>query len=115
LPSTPLAHVVPYTELGTSDFDQAKATFISIGYLPTKTLTGADGLQFYPALFARAYLTLDVVKECSYLYADTTFITEREPSRPSCSTQTLAQRYGRSSTCRGWNSGWAAWMCGTRK
>jgi hypothetical protein len=68
-----------YDALGTSDYDQAKATFVSIGYLPTKTLTGADGRQFHPALFARAYLTYDVVKECCYVYADATFITERAP------------------------------------
>jgi hypothetical protein len=68
-----------YHALGTSDYDQAKATFVSIGYFPTKSLTGADGLQFPPALFARAYLTWDVVKECCYVYADTTFITERAP------------------------------------
>jgi hypothetical protein len=68
-----------YQALGTSDFDQAKATFVSIGYLPTKTLTGADGMQFPPALFARAYLTWDVVKERGYVYADTTLITERAP------------------------------------
>jgi hypothetical protein len=68
-----------YNALGTSDYDQAKATFLSIGYLPTKTLTSADGAQFHPALFARAYLTCDVFKEYCYVYADTTFITEREP------------------------------------
>ncbi len=68
-----------YQALGTSDFDQAKATFLSIGYFPTKTLTGADGLQFFPALFFRAYLTWDVFKDCCYLYADTTFLTQRQP------------------------------------
>jgi hypothetical protein len=68
-----------YNALGTSEYDQAKATFVSIGYFPTKTLTGADGLQFHPALFARAYLTCDVVKECCYVYADATFITQQEP------------------------------------
>jgi hypothetical protein len=68
-----------YKALGTSDYDQAKATFVSIGYLPTKTLTGADGVQFYPALFARAYLTWDIIRDCCYVYADTTFITERQP------------------------------------
>jgi hypothetical protein len=68
-----------YQALGTSDYDQAKATFVSLGYLPTKTLTGADGMQFHPVLFARAYLTWEVVKESCYLYADTTFIIERDP------------------------------------
>jgi len=68
-----------YNALGTTAYDQAKATFISIGYFPTKTLTGADGLQFHPALFARAYLTWEVAKDCCYVYAYTTFITERQP------------------------------------
>jgi hypothetical protein len=68
-----------YSALGTSDYDQARATFLSIGYFPTKALTGADGLQFHPALFARAYLTWDVTEKCCYLYADATFITEQNP------------------------------------
>jgi hypothetical protein len=68
-----------YHALGTSDYDQAKATFVSVGYFPTKTLTGGDGEQFHPLVFARAYLTWGVVKECCYLYADTTFITARAP------------------------------------
>jgi hypothetical protein len=68
-----------YDTLGASDYDKAKATFVGIGYLPTKTLTGADGLQFHPLVFARAYLTWDVVKDCCYIYADTTFVTERNP------------------------------------
>ncbi len=68
-----------YDALGTSDYDLARATFVSIGYFPTKTLTGADGKQFHPALFARAYLTWDIVKERCYLFADIALITEREP------------------------------------
>jgi hypothetical protein len=66
-----------YSALGTSDFDQAKATFLSIGYYPTKVLIGGDGLQFEPSLFARAYLTWDVVKDCCYLFGDVLFITEK--------------------------------------
>jgi hypothetical protein len=68
-----------YYALGTSAYDLAKATFVSIGYLPTKTLTGADGRQFNPALFARAYLIWDIVKESCYVFADIALITEREP------------------------------------
>lgn len=68
-----------YYALGTSDYDLARATFVSIGYLPTKTLTGANGQQFRPALFARAYLTWNVVRECCYVFADMALITEREP------------------------------------
>jgi hypothetical protein len=68
-----------YYALGTSAFDQARATFVSIGYLPTKTLTGANGWQFRPALFARAYLTWDVVKDCCYVFADLALVTERQP------------------------------------
>jgi hypothetical protein len=66
-----------YSALGTSDFDQARATFVSLGYFPTKTFTGADGRQFHPSLFARAYLTWDLWQDCCYLYGDTTFIAER--------------------------------------
>jgi hypothetical protein len=68
-----------YYALGTSAFDLAKATFVSIGYLPTKTLTGADGRQFRPALFARAYLTWDIVQDRCYVFADMALITERQP------------------------------------
>jgi hypothetical protein len=69
-----------YKALGTSDYDQARATFLSIGWMPTKSLTGADGDTFHPGLFARAYLTCNLVKECAYAYADVTFYTQQEPS-----------------------------------
>jgi hypothetical protein len=68
-----------YDALGTSEFDQANATFVSIGFFPTKTLTGADGLQFHPSLYSRAYLTCEVFKDCCYVYADATFIAQQQP------------------------------------
>jgi len=71
-----------YDALGTSDYDQAKATFVSIGYFPTKEFTGADGQLFKPGLFARAYLTWDLIKDCCYLYADTLYIGDRKAVRP---------------------------------
>jgi hypothetical protein len=67
-----------YSALGTSDFDQALATFVSIGYYPTKVMIGADGKQFFPSVFARAYLTYDLAKDhCCYAFADVLFLTKK--------------------------------------
>jgi hypothetical protein len=71
-----------YDALGTSDYDQARATFVSVGYFPTKNFTGADGLLFKPGFFARAYLTCDVIKDCCYLYVDALYIGERKAIQP---------------------------------
>jgi hypothetical protein len=77
-----------YSALGTSDFDQARATFLSIGYYPTKVMIGGDGQQFKPSLFARAYLTWDVLKECGYLFADVLFIAEKSLTAKLLETDT---------------------------
>jgi hypothetical protein len=67
-----------YADLGTEAFDQARATFLSLGGYPTKDLVDGDGLVFKPGLFARAYLTYDLWQErCCYLYLDTQLITRR--------------------------------------
>jgi hypothetical protein len=58
-----------YTSLGTVDFDIARATFLSLGYYPTKDLVGGDGQTFKPGPFARAYLTLDLLAWC-YVFVD---------------------------------------------
>jgi hypothetical protein len=70
-----------YAALGTPDFDVARANFLSVGYMPTKTLVGNDGAEFKPSGFARAYLTWDLWPEWCYLYADTTLIAHR-PTTP---------------------------------
>ena len=54
-----------------------KATFLSVGYYPTKEMVDMDGNGFKPGAFARAYLTLDVFGPRYYLYADTQMIDER--------------------------------------
>ena len=64
-----------YAQLGTSDFDTARATFLSIGYYPSKSMADASGNQFAPGFFARAYLTYDLWGEQCYLYGDVQFIT----------------------------------------
>ena len=46
-----------YAALGTQEFDQARANFVSLGYYPTKDMVDGDGVQFKPGPFARAYLT----------------------------------------------------------
>jgi hypothetical protein len=66
-----------YADLGTAAFDVARATFVSVGYYPTKDLVDADGNRFHPGPFARAYLTLDLFSPRYYLYADTQFVATR--------------------------------------
>jgi hypothetical protein len=60
-----------YPELGLPAFDVTRASFVSVGYYPTKDLTDLDGNPFKPGPFARAYLTLDVIDSRCYLYSDT--------------------------------------------
>ncbi len=57
-------------------YDVGKLSFFSIGYLPSKTLIGADGHEFGPGLFLRAYLTQDVPALRSYLFFDGNMIAE---------------------------------------
>jgi hypothetical protein len=55
----------------------ARATFVSVGYYPTKEMVDVDGGAFKPGAFARAYLTLDLLGPRCYLYSDTLFLGER--------------------------------------
>jgi hypothetical protein len=66
-----------YPDLGRPGFDVARATFLSVGYYPTKELVDMDGNGFKPGPFARAYLTLDLFGPRSYLFADVQLIGER--------------------------------------
>jgi hypothetical protein len=59
-----------YDALGTAEFDLARATFVGLGYYPTKELVDNQGRPFKPGPFARAYLTLDLAGDRAYLYAD---------------------------------------------
>jgi hypothetical protein len=66
-----------YSHLGTAAFDEARATFLSVGYYPTKSMVDGSGNQFKPGPFARAYLTCDLGSEQYYLYGDVQFIASR--------------------------------------
>jgi hypothetical protein len=66
-----------YAKLGQTGFDVAKATFLSVGYYPTKEMVGNDGQFFKPGLMLRAYLTYDLLDWPVYAFGDATFITER--------------------------------------
>lgn len=59
-----------YSALGTAAFDEARATFLSVGYYPSKSMVDGNGNQFRPGAFARAYLTCDLWDELLYLYGD---------------------------------------------
>jgi hypothetical protein len=66
-----------YSHLGTAAFDPARATFLSVGYYPSKTMVDAHGNQFKPGAFAEAYLTWDLWGDQYYLYGDAQFIADR--------------------------------------
>jgi hypothetical protein len=66
-----------YADLGTPAFDVARATFVSLGYYPTKDMVDGSGVQFKPGPFARAYLTYDLLGEKCYLYADVVGLARR--------------------------------------
>jgi hypothetical protein len=66
-----------YARLGQTGFDVARATFLSIGYYPSKDLIGNDGVTFQPGLFLRAYLTCDLWDWPCYAYGDFQCIAER--------------------------------------
>jgi hypothetical protein len=51
-------------------YDLPRLNFLSIGYMPTKEITGEDGIFFKPGVFARAYLTYEFVPIKYYVYAD---------------------------------------------
>jgi hypothetical protein len=66
-----------YSQLGTPAFDVARANYIGVGYMPTKTLVGSDGAEFKPSMFARAYLTCDLWPDICYVYGEGLFIAQR--------------------------------------
>lgn len=66
-----------YDQLGTAEFDLARATFISVGYYPTKEMVDGEGRAFKPGAFVRAYLTQDLWEDRCYLYADSTLLAAR--------------------------------------
>jgi hypothetical protein len=66
-----------YGKLGQTGFDVARATFVSIGYLPSKDMIGNDNQTFHPGLTLRAYLICDLWDWPCYLYGDVTYIGEQ--------------------------------------
>jgi hypothetical protein len=66
-----------YAKLGQTGFDVARATFISIGYFPSKDMVGNDRQVFRPGLLLRAYLTWALWDWPCYAFGDATYISER--------------------------------------
>ena len=66
-----------YARLGQTGFDVARATFLSIGYLPSKVLVGNDGHTFKPGPTLRAYLIRDLWDWPCYVFGDALYIGER--------------------------------------
>jgi hypothetical protein len=65
-----------YARLGQTGFDVARATFLSIGYLPSKTLVGNDGRMFKPGPTLGAYLIRDLWNWPCYVFGDAMYIGE---------------------------------------
>jgi hypothetical protein len=63
-----------YSRLGQTGFDVARATFVSLGYYPTKDMVGNDGQTFHPGAFLRAYLIYDLWDWPAYAFADAQLI-----------------------------------------
>ena len=66
-----------YADLGRPGFDVSKASFLSVGYYPTKDMVGNDGQTFEPGLMLRAYLVHDLWDWPCYAFGDATYIGER--------------------------------------
>jgi len=66
-----------YADLGTPAFDVARASFLSVGYYPAKSMVDANGNQFNPGPFVRAYLTWSPWLEWCYLFGDAQLIGDR--------------------------------------
>lgn len=58
-------------------YDLPRLNFLSLGYMPTKEITGQDGFLFKPGLFARAYLTYEFVRRKYYVFADTELLCQK--------------------------------------
>ncbi len=71
-----------YAKLGQEGFNISRADFVSLGYFPTKSLVGGDGIQYKPGLFAHAYLTWDVPTTRSYLFLDLEQIFQQSSFKP---------------------------------
>jgi hypothetical protein len=66
-----------YARLGQAGYDVARASFLSVGYYPSKDMVGNDGQTFQPGLLLRAYLTYDLWDWPCYAFGDVTYISER--------------------------------------
>jgi hypothetical protein len=66
-----------YADLGTPSFDKARASFLSIGYYPTKSMVDGRGIEFKPGAFARAYLIWELYGPKCYLFSDDTLISDK--------------------------------------
>lgn len=66
-----------YQNLGTAAYDVARASFVSLGYYPTKSMMDGQSHQFKPGVFARGYLVQNIWGPQYYLFADLDLIAAR--------------------------------------
>lgn len=67
-----------YDRLGQTGFDIARATFLSVGYFPSKDMVGNDGKPFEPGPMLSAYLIQDLwTQPLVYAFGYANLIGER--------------------------------------
>ncbi len=66
-----------YADLGTEAYDAARATFVSVGFFPSKNMVDGHGQAFDPGPFIRANLQYDLLGDRCYLYGDGEFLGTR--------------------------------------
>jgi hypothetical protein len=71
-----------YAHLGETGFDVTRASFLSVGYYPSKVMVGNDGQQFSPGLLLHAYLTCDLWNSPCYVYGDFQYIGDERSVNP---------------------------------
>jgi hypothetical protein len=74
-----------YAALGTESYDVDRASFVSVGFFPTKEMVDNGGNVFKPGPFARAYVVWDLLGPRCYLYGDVELIATR-----SCTPELLS-------------------------
>jgi hypothetical protein len=62
-------------------YDPSRQSFVEVGYYPSHTLPGGDGDGLHPGAFGHAYLSYDLPRLRSYLFADGRFIASKDEFR----------------------------------
>jgi hypothetical protein len=59
-------------------YDLGRQSFLGLGYYPSQTLIGGDGIGFHPGFFAHAYASYGIPAARAYLYGDGRLIGQKQ-------------------------------------